>query len=338
MDSGLYGGDHIARLDEMVRANLGRWCLPADTDVRLLTFSENATFLLTDPATGLRHVLRVHRPLYHSAPEIESELAWIAALRHDRVLNTPAALPGADASFLQTLAQGGLQRHAVLFAHVAGSEPGANDSLPDWFAELGAITARMHTHARQWQRPPGFVRKAWTTETALGEHAHWGSWRNGIGLDAAGRALIERSCGQLRDSLATYGAAPARFGVVHADLRLANLIVAGQDLHVIDFDDCGLSWFMYDFAAAVSFIEHLPILPALLQAWCAGYRRAASLAAEDTAVIPHLVMLRRLLLLAWIASHSETPTAQELGQNFTSETLRLCELYLARPDGTVLLT
>jgi Ser/Thr protein kinase RdoA (MazF antagonist) len=47
------------------------------------------------------------------------------------------------------------------------------------------------------------------------------------------------------------------------------------------------------------------------------------------AELPTLVMLRRILLLAWIASHSETPTAQEMGEAFTAETLRLCEAFLS---------
>jgi len=328
----MYGEDHIARLDNMVRASLQLWALPADTGIRLLTFSENATFLLTDPAQGTRRVLRVHRPGYHTTPEIHSELAWIQALRHDRVLSTPAPLPGTNGALLQALNHGGLQRQAVLFEHVAGSEPGTGDPLAPWFAELGAITARMHGHARAWQQPPGFVRKVWTYEAALGQRAHWGPWRAGIGLDQPGRALIERVCERLREGLAQYGTAPARFGIIHADLRLANLIAHGRDLHVIDFDDCGLSWFVYDFAAAVSFIEHLPILPDLLEAWLAGYRRVAPLPAEDEAAIPLMIMLRRLLLLAWIASHSETPTARDLGQGFTGETLRLCEAFLSGPS------
>ena len=45
---------------------------------------------------------------------------------------------------------------------------------------------------------------------------------------------------------------------MHADIRLANLLVDGEHVRVIDFDDCGWSWFMYDFATTVSFIEDHP--------------------------------------------------------------------------------
>ena len=326
----MYGSEHIARLHRMVHAGVSQWDLPPRTDVRLLTVSENATFLLTDPATGAHHVLRVHRPGYHTEAEIASELAWIEALRRDRVLSTPAPIAATDGTLIKVLSRGGEQRHAVLFEHVEGREPSPDESLTDWFRELGAITARMHRHAKSWRRPAGFTRKVWDFETSIGEAPHWGRWRDGLALDAQGAALIGRTAGVIRTRLARYGTPPERFGVVHADLRLANLLVSGRDLHVIDFDDCGLSWFLYDFAAAVSFIEHTPIVPALQEAWTNGYRGVAPLPPEDAAEIPVMVMLRRILLLAWIASHAETPTAQEMGEGFTAETLRLCEDFLSR--------
>ena len=119
-----------------------------------------------------------------------------------------------------------------------------------------------------------------------------------------------------------------RFGLVHADLRLANLLIDGNKLGVIDFDDCGLSWYMYDFAAAISFIEEDPIVPDLQHSWIEGYRDFAHLSAEDEAMFPTFIMLRRILLTAWLASHSETPTALELGASYTDGTLRIAETYL----------
>jgi len=68
--------------------------------------------------------------------------------------------------------------------------------------------------------------------------------------------------GRLSDTLGTrlerYGKSKDRFGLVHADMRLANLLVADKDVTVIDFDDCGFSWFMYDLGSSVSFIEDHP--------------------------------------------------------------------------------
>jgi Ser/Thr protein kinase RdoA (MazF antagonist) len=61
-----------------------------------------------------------------------------------------------------------------------------------------------------------------------------------------------------------------------------------------------------------------------------GYRRVGALSAEDEAEIDTFVMLRRLLLVAWIGSHSETELAQSMGVAYTQATLPLCERYLSR--------
>ena len=130
--------------------------------------------------------------------------------------------------------------------------------------------------------------------------------------------------------LAAYGKGPDRFGLIHCDLRLANLLVDGEAVKVIDFDDCGFGWYMYDAATPVSFYEHEPQVPELIDAWVSGYRRVARLPAEDEAEIPTFVMLRRLLLVAWIGSHSETDLARSMGVAYTEGTVGLCEAYLRR--------
>jgi Ser/Thr protein kinase RdoA (MazF antagonist) len=99
---------------------------------------------------------------------------------------------------------------------------------------------------------------------------------------------------------------------------------------VIDFDDCGFTWFMYDFATTVSFMEDHPRVPELREAWLEGYRAVAPLDAADEAELDTFVMLRRLLLVAWIGSHHTFATeAAELGAGFTAGTCTLAEHYLS---------
>jgi Ser/Thr protein kinase RdoA (MazF antagonist) len=221
-------------------------------------------------------------------------------------------------------------RYAVAFEYVLGREPARTDDLIGWFQTLGTITARMHLHARAWTLPRGFVRSAWDFPTMLGERPVWGDWRAGLGLDTPGTALLQRAAECLQTRLARFGQSPDRFGLIHADLRLANLIVTGDTLNVIDFDDCGFGWFAYDFAASVSFFEHEPRVPALLAAWLDGYRTLAPFSREAEAEMPVFIMLRRLLLLAWIASHRDASAARQLGSTYTGGTLALADDFLRR--------
>ncbi len=326
----MYDAAFVERLGKVVRAALPAWGLPPGTEVTLLNLSENATWLLRDPAQGERRVLRMHRPGYHTEDEIQSELAWVSALRDSGAVDTAAPIPGRDGALLQALPDGGDTRYAVLFQHMAGKEPAPSDDLPPWFQRLGAVTAALHRHARSWDRPAGFARMIWDFETTLGDRPNWGDWRNAVGLDPQGHALLQRTSDTIARRLAAFGKSPDLYGLIHADLRLANLLVAGDQLSVIDFDDCGYSWFMYDFAAAVSFLEADPIMGELTQSWVDGYRSVAPLSAEEEAILPTFVMLRRILLMAWIASHGETPTAQAHGLPYTTGAMTLAEGYLTQ--------
>src|ERR1700733_14451041 len=91
---------------------------------------------------------------------------------------------------------------------------------------------------------------------------------------------------------------------------------------------CVFSWFFYDFAAAVSFMEHEPIVAELQNAWLEGYRRITPVSEADEAMLPVFVMLRRMLLTAWIASHSDAETARRLGTEYTEGTVAMGERFL----------
>ncbi len=187
----------------------------------------------------------------------------------------------------------------------------------------------MHRRRARGRPPPGFARFRWDYDTALGANAHWGRWQDGWGwarptLDVLGRvdAVVKRR-------LAAFGKGPERFGLVHADLRHANTLIDGDETIVIDFDDCGYCWYLYDLATTVTFFEQEPHVPDLLAAWVDGYREEGVLDAADEAELWTFVMLRRLLILAWIGSHHMVPEAQALGETYARDSLGIAERYLS---------
>lgn len=328
--SGLYTDRYVESIRRSLTAIVGLWGLSPATTVTLLNISENATFRADDPASDAPIVLRVHRRGYHTRAEIASELAWIDALRTDAVAPIAAPLRLTTGDHIATMTVGEETREVVGFAFMAGDEPSPQDDLVDGFRELGAISARFHRHASGWKRPGWFTRKTWDVAATVGRSAYWGDWRAALGLTAPGAAVLERVVTVLDRRLSAFGDGPDRFGLIHADLRLANLLIDGDQIGVIDFDDCGFGWFMFDFAAAISFFETDATIPALQAAWVDGYRAAAPLSDEAERELPTFIMLRRLQLTAWIASHRETPTAQELGGPFTDGTLDIADGYLSR--------
>jgi Ser/Thr protein kinase RdoA (MazF antagonist) len=324
---GEYTAEVVAELELMVARGLSCWRLSPATGIRLLNVSENATFALSDPVAARELILRVHRVGYCTAQEIRSELAWINALRGEAVIETAAPVAGSNGELVQSLVSpsGRPSRYAVAFERLPGREPDAGGDTVPWFERLGTLSASMHAHARSWALPPGFSRRRWDLDAMVGANGYWGPWRAAIGLEPIGIATLEQALTFIRGRIGRFGMDPQRFGLIHADLRLANLLVSEPHLRIIDFDDCGFSWFLYDFASAVSFIEHEPIVPDLLQAWITGYRKVAPLSGEELEEIPTFVVLRRILLMAWLASHAETPFARQFGAAYTAGTVALAQ-------------
>jgi Ser/Thr protein kinase RdoA (MazF antagonist) len=313
-------------IDDLATVAMTRFGLSPEATATLCNVSENHTYRVEDPEKGT-FALRVHRPGYRTAHQIECELEWVDALREDGAVDTcvPVAAPGGE----RVVDVG--TRNVVLWEWLPGAEPDpSGDEVIDGFRTLGAVSGRMHAHARAWKRPPGFDRPIWDHEHTLGAAGYWGRWQDGLGMGAEELALLTRLDETIERRLRAYGQGDDRFGLIHADIRLANLLVDDGHVRVIDFDDCGFAWFMYDFATTVSFMEDHPRVPELREAWLEGYRSVAPLDAADEAELETFVMLRRLLLVAWIGSHHTFATeAAELGAGFTSVTCELAERYLS---------
>lgn len=322
--------EQLPVLLELATSATQNYALPPGLVVKMINLSENATYVVMAP-DGRRWALRIHRDGYHSRAAIASELAWLQDLRAQEVIITPAPVPGRDGEIIQVVGHPLMKgpRHIVLTEWETGAEPGIGEDLRKPFEVLGEVTARMHRHTREWQRPSWFSRPVWNFETSLGDKPHWGRWRDGMGVVDSDAALFGRTADVIERRLAAYGQSNERFGLIHCDLRLANLLIDGDAVKVIDFDDCGFSWFMYDAATPVSFYEHERHVPDLIESWKVGYRRVLDLPKADEAEIPTFVMMRRMLLLAWIGSHSETDLAKSMGLEYTQGTVGLCENYLS---------
>ena len=322
-------GTFVADDIDVAERALAEYGLAGDSALRLLNLSENATYSVEDGTTGALSILRVHRQNYHLRHQIESELDWLDALRDDGDITVPTVLPAADGRRVVTVNVNGTDRHVVHFAMVAGAEPDEQTVTVDDFHTLGQITAALHSHSHAWTRPAGFSRFAWDWPHSLGYDARWGRWQDADGVGTGEHRLLVRAEQLLRNRLESYGSGPDRFGLIHADLRLANLLVDGSAITVIDFDDCGFGWFFYDFGTAVSFIEDDPALPEWQDSWLTGYRTRRPIAAADEDMLPSFVLLRRLMLLAWMGTHSHSKESRTKAITYAQGSCALAERYLS---------
>ncbi len=299
-----------------------------------LNRSENTVFLVEDPALNQKYVARVNsgRLSYHTRPTIESEMAWLKALRSEAGFPVPEVLssPENETVFEIDLAAGQTKRFVSFYSFLNGQEP-CGDNLVDGMQMLGQMTAKLHNHAKSWIVPPGFCRPAWSAAAILDDKLGWGHWRNGVGVEGETEKTLAKAEVILRARIEALPHDWDNYGLIHGDLRLANVLIDGDNISIIDFDDCGYGWFLFEMPAAISFIEDHPEIETLQQSWISGYKSVSSTGLDLLEELPSLLLLRRFALLAWLGYQKDhLEFAREIGPSFTSASVAQAKSYIAR--------
>lgn len=262
--------------------------------VRPLRLRENEVYEVALPSG--RAALRLHRPGYQSAAAIRSELWWCAELAA-RGLPVPAALPGADGGHLADLPDG---RVASVVAWVDGDPLGeAGVPLPGAAADqaalhhaLGRLLAQVHAATDQLVLPDWFTRPRWDHVGLVGEAPFWGRFWDHPLLTRAEADLLQQARLWLSARLGQGGLAT---GLVHADVLRENVLVNGRALSLIDFDDSGFGFRLYDLGTVLSQNLYEPAYDQIRAALCEGYGLA------DVAQVDAFTLARTLASVGWAA-------------------------------------
>ena len=314
----------LEHLDRLAQKALALWDIPANASATLINVSENATYLVKADG-GFRAILRVHRESYHTRRAIECELAWINALDRDKVVVTPGHYRGRDGQAIQSCTIDGLDapRFLVLFEFVEGAQPDETGDLTAPFEQLGAMAARMHLHAMGWPRPDRFERLVWDDAAVFGPRATWGNWRDAPNVDGSVRPVLEAAEKAIRARLATYGKGRERYGLIHADAVRENVLVQDGAVALIDFDDCGYGFRLFDLATALHPNRTEPAFAEIEAALLEGYRSQRPLPAAAEAALGLFALLRAFTYVGWIMARADAPEAEARSRRFID---RACAL------------
>ncbi|GAA0601414.1 hypothetical protein GCM10009534_39790 [Kribbella sandramycini] len=267
----------VARIRRSATRALAEFAIE-EPRLTFITHGENTTFRV-DSADG-RFLLRVHRPNRHG-PDVDSclavgsELDWLAALQADTDLSVPTPIRTRDGQWT-AVADG-------LVCSLLGWQPGrmqATNPRPIHFHRLGAVLATLHDQAANWTLPAGFVRMRWDWETYFGNTMEYGGRSAADCWDLLSpplRTQFDEVARRMQTVMSDLGTDPDVFTLIHADLHLENALFDGPAVRLIDFDDCGLGYHLYDLAVPLwEYLDH-PNYPAYRAALLAAYGPVAHL-------------------------------------------------------------
>lgn len=311
-----------------MRELLPEWGFPRGSSIKLLSLSENAVFLVESPQDNTRLILRVHMQGYNTPAEIDAELTWLGVIIAETDLETVRPIPTAKGILRNTLADG---RSIVGFEYIRGAPIDAENDLLSSMEMLGIMTAKLHLHSKSWIPPDSFKRKRWDFKNCLGDHAIWGDWRHAMGLSNEGQEMITKVITVLEKRLLSWGTGAERFGLIHGDAKSANLLIGPVGPVLLDFDDCGFGWYLYDFACAATDLNTIKDVDICAAAWAKGYRNVSTLSLREEQMLLTFVILRRIMTMAWAASHTYSKIAmRDYGVSYTERTLVFANELLSR--------
>ncbi len=274
----------------------------AETEPHAIGKSENVVFR-ADAPDGTTWALRLHRPGYHALPALESDRLLTAHLTElgllvptgrrtaDGAWYTEVATPYPESSRLAGMT---LWHPGQTLESLIGTDRGP--ATWHWFERTGALLADLHNATADWTPPPSFTRHRLDAEGLVGEEPFWGRFWEASVLTPDERQLLATARGSVAARLA---ALADPLILIHADAHPANVLVSGEQLGLIDFDDCAWGWPVFDMAVSLWSASSHPRFPELLDRFLGGYAQRRALPADAHAQLRLFLLMRTLMLIGW---------------------------------------
>ena len=268
--------------------------------LQLVWRSENIVFGTILP-TGTKAALRLHRPGYQDAPAIAAELAWSARLC-DAGVAVAEPIPAANGAWV-------VKARGLTFSCLRWIEgrplgeavaPLEDSAVLARAEDFGALIADLHNATDAGACPETFPRAGWDAEALLGETPRLGRFWEAPTLSPEESALLRAARDRARQMLPR----ATDFGPIHADTLRSNVMVTRQGLRLIDFDDCGPGWRLYDLASALVQSWGDPLLPDHARRLVAGYRSRRQLTVNQLDLLLLFLALRSFVSAGWVVTRA----------------------------------
>lgn len=230
-----------------------------------------------DPFVPNRYNLRILSTNHYQG--ILGELTWLKALRQDAELPVPEPVPTREGNLLTTLTIQGVPqgKHVSLMRWVDGHHVRKQLSSSQARA-WGTLVAKLHQFSATWNPPDNFERPTWDWDGQLGNRELQTPVDELIAtMPVQFQEPFMIVSQQTREVMESFGKGPDAFGLIHSDMYLENLLFKGEQPRLIDFEDCGFGYWMWDFGVIFSQFPWTEEFPPLRDAFFEGYAQIRSL-------------------------------------------------------------
>lgn len=314
-------------MTEVIERALALWGM-GEASHRLIATRENQVYQV-DTGSGA-FALRVHRKGYRTDDELHSELMWMDAIARGGV-SVPKPLASVSGEFLQVVES----RQVDVLTWLNGVPVGKTGEelvvadRTGLFYRMGREMARVHKISDEWVLPAGFTRSSWDRAGLVGGNPLWGRFWENPSLSKADAALFA----ELRtkaDAALAESEASLDYGLIHADLVRENVMMDGANIQLIDFDDGGFGFRLFDLATTLLKNIDEPDYPDLKGALVRGYLSVRDI---DLSALDFFILVRSATYVGWIVSRMEEEGAEVRNARFVRNCRKLAQEYLNERSG-----
>ncbi len=283
--------DRSLAIEALARYGLAPARLDLLNDVRHLTYHVQAH-------DGHRYTLRSTPAAEQAARLLHDEVAWL-----DFVAPYDVAVPAPIRNRAGALVTP-VDPHpylACLFTWLEG-QPATTGLAPAALYDLGHTIATLHCASRAFPLPTDRPFRAGFTYDArlVVDHRTWLAQPHAA-RSTAQSAVVDATITYVLTKFTHMANDPANSGLIHADIHLGNLILAGDRVALIDFEQLGWGHFAYDLAVLYADLTYNA--PGTAHHWpavLAGYQSVAKLPYDTAADFAALLAAVHLAFLDWV--------------------------------------
>ena len=266
-----------------------------------LTFLQhlvNTTFRLD--CTQGRYLVRIHRARARTA--VASELAWLEVLAHETTVPVQIPQRSLDGKMIVVGKQIGVPEPypITILSWLDGQILPQDRRSPYHFYRLGQLVANLHHHTQHWVPSFELNRPSYDSTSVLSADSVAGpdgaTYKQ---LPADVRGHLQTLHEQLQEVEQRLGKSSDRFGLIHSDLSFGNVLFTEEEVLPIDFDDCGLGYYLYDLAVVLAGPWERPGFQQRREALFEGYQEICELPDEHLSLIPTFMAMRASSLGQW---------------------------------------
>ena len=309
------------------------WGIPKGSALTLINYTENATFKVCHKED--RWIIRIHRLWYTDKDAVLSEMDWLNAL--SEVIRIPMPILTINNEYIIEIDTKFGKRVVDCFSFEEGNALTFNDKVN--FEELGRIIAKMHVVSEKYKRPNHYKRIDWDLDKTFSAnnnfHNEW--YIDNQYLSENEKHWISSAVSIISSKLKKYGKNYKNYGLIHSDCRFANILNNDGKYILLDFDDFGEGWYVYDLASVFGFNEDHPYIREASRRLISGYREIRKLSKVDEELFDAFLLFRRIGLIGTgmffekyaVCGDGETLNAVEEWHDFYHRTAKAAEEYCA---------